>query len=73
MKHTEKAGLDFIRTIAELDQANYPEMMRKMFLINAPAIFTMIYSMLKPFIDPVTLSKVYPNYCAFSMIINNNS
>jgi len=29
-----------------------------MYIINAPALFSMFFSMIKPFYDPVTLAKI---------------
>jgi hypothetical protein len=44
--------------LLQIDQDNYPEMMRRMYLVNTPGLFTTLFAMLKPFIDPVTLSKI---------------
>ena len=41
-----------------IDEAYYPERLKHFFMINAPWFFTAIWAMLKPFIDPVTASKI---------------
>mmetsp|Transcript_18478 Transcript_18478/g.34515 ORF Transcript_18478/g.34515 Transcript_18478/m.34515 type:complete len:293 (-) Transcript_18478:334-1212(-) len=41
-----------------IDEAYYPERLQHFFMINAPWFFTAIWAMLKPFIDPVTASKI---------------
>lgn len=36
----------------------YPEMLEKIFVVNAPRIFTTMFSLVKPFIDENTISKL---------------
>ena len=47
-------------TTAIVSGANnfYPECLWKMFIVNAPFIFRSVYSMLSPFIHPVTKEKI---------------
>jgi len=41
-----------------LDEAHYPEVLEKMFVINAPIYFTAIWAMVRPWIDAVTVEKI---------------
>lgn len=44
--------------ITSLDSNNYPEMLGKTCIINAPSGFGMIFGMVKPFLDVRTRAKV---------------
>ena len=44
--------------LTTLDSNNYPEMLGKTCIINAPPGFGMIYGMVKPFLDARTRAKV---------------
>lgn len=44
--------------ITSLDSNNYPEMLGKTCIINAPAGFGMIFGVVKPFLDARTRAKV---------------
>ncbi|KAI9293830.1 hypothetical protein K502DRAFT_317811 [Neoconidiobolus thromboides FSU 785] len=50
--------LPFVKETAKIAQDYYPEMMGKMVIINAPFLFRGVFSLVKPFLDPVTLSKI---------------
>ncbi|XP_046633901.1 SEC14-like protein 2 [Daphnia pulicaria] len=39
-------------------EANYPENLRRIFIINAPKLFTVIYNMMRPFMNQVTIDKI---------------
>jgi len=49
---------ELLKRVISLDQDNYPECLHKMFVVNAPRMFTMAYSLIKNFIDPVTREKI---------------
>ncbi|KAI9561267.1 hypothetical protein GHT06_012223 [Daphnia sinensis] len=42
----------------KISEANYPESLRRVFIINAPKAFTFVFSMVKPFLHQVTLAKI---------------
>jgi len=44
--------------ITSIDQNNYPEMMGHTCIINAPGVFKVIWSILKPMLDPRTQAKI---------------
>lgn len=48
----------FVRETAKIAQDYYPEMMGKMVIINSPMLFRGAFTLVKPFLDPVTLSKI---------------
>ena len=47
-----------IKKILSISQDNYPELMGRMFIINAPAVFKMMFGVFKPLIGARTLKKV---------------
>ena len=40
------------------DETYYPETLKKVFIINAPMYFTAVWTVVKPWLDPVVLSKI---------------
>lgn len=51
-------SLSVFRRIISCDQDYYPERLKHFFVINAPWYFTAIWSVVKPWIDPVTREKM---------------
>lgn len=49
---------DYISTAASIGQLRYPETMGKFYIINASWAFSVIWSMIKPWLDEVTVDKV---------------
>ncbi|KAI9561416.1 hypothetical protein GHT06_012373 [Daphnia sinensis] len=59
MRHiTYKPALDTAMQMLQLNEANYPEFLRRVFVINAPKIFSILYSLAKPFMHEKTRNKV---------------
>lgn len=48
----------FIKRTSAIAQNYYPEMMGKMYVINAPMMFTSVWGMIKPLLDEVTVKKI---------------
>ena len=48
--------------ITSIDQNNYPEMMGHTCIINAPGVFKVIWSIIKPMLDPRTQGKIEARY-----------
>lgn len=59
MKHLWKPALDFYTEILSIYEANYPETLEKTFVINAPRIFPLAYSLVKPFLSEATKRKIH--------------
>ncbi|EAU80577.1 SEC14 cytosolic factor [Coprinopsis cinerea okayama7 len=49
---------DFVSQAASIGQNRYPETMGKFYIINAPWAFTMVWAVIKPWLDPVTVAKI---------------
>lgn len=47
-----------LKNLLGLASDNYPETMGKMFIINAPTIFTIIWTFIKRVVDPRTVAKI---------------
>ena len=58
---TGKVVRDYLGALTKLNSTCYPESMGKMFLINAPAIFTASWYIVKAMLDERTVSKVCTN------------
>ncbi|GMM37844.1 phosphatidylinositol/phosphatidylcholine transfer protein [Saccharomycopsis crataegensis] len=51
--------LSYVREASYIGQNYYPERMGKFFLINAPFGFSTAFRLFKPFLDPVTVNKIF--------------
>lgn len=58
MKHVWKPAVDVYTEILASVEANYPETLHCCYVINAPAFFPLLYSLVKPFLAPETRSKI---------------
>jgi hypothetical protein len=58
MKHLSKKVYGFLKIISGITQEYYPEILHKMFIVNAPKIFTIMWSIIKPWIDKRTKAKI---------------
>jgi hypothetical protein len=53
----DTTAMSVFKETLRIDQNYYPERLGKFYMINAPWFFTMIWSLIKPWIDPDTASK----------------
>ena len=49
----------YVREASKIGQDYYPERMGKFYCINAPFGFSTAFKLFKPFLDPVTVSKIF--------------
>ncbi|KAI6145000.1 CRAL-TRIO domain-containing protein [Pisolithus tinctorius] len=49
---------DYVRETAKIGQDRYPECMGKFYIINAPWAFYAVWTVIKPWLDEVTVSKI---------------
>lgn len=47
----------FIRAISDIDQKYYPETLNKLYLVNAPSAFVMVWKIVKGWLDPGVREK----------------
>lgn len=52
------SAFGFIKRTSAIAQNYYPEMMGRMYVINAPMMFTSVWGMVKPLLDEVTVKKI---------------
>eukprot|EP00992_Anisonema_acinus_P007959 TRINITY_DN4023_c0_g1_i1.p2 TRINITY_DN4023_c0_g1~~TRINITY_DN4023_c0_g1_i1.p2 ORF type:complete len:194 (-),score=67.44 TRINITY_DN4023_c0_g1_i1:107-688(-) len=55
---TNTQAIGFLKQIATHDQAMYPEGMRRMFVVRAPAAVTLAWKVVAPLLDPVVRDKI---------------
>ncbi|ODV81589.1 uncharacterized protein CANTADRAFT_46197 [Suhomyces tanzawaensis NRRL Y-17324] len=51
--------LNYVREASYIGQNYYPERMGKFYCINSPFGFSTVFKLFKPFLDPVTVSKIH--------------
>lgn len=51
--------IGYVRKASEIGQDYYPERMGKFYCINAPFGFATAFKLFKPFLDPVTVNKIF--------------
>ncbi|KAI9143458.1 CRAL-TRIO domain-containing protein [Paraphysoderma sedebokerense] len=56
--------ISFIREVSKIGQDYYPELLGTLFIINAPMLFSSVWSIIKAFLDEVTVKKI--------IILNSN-
>jgi hypothetical protein len=49
---------NLVNQVSTIAQNYYPEMLGKMFIINAPMLFTAVWSVVKQMLDQVTVDKI---------------
>jgi hypothetical protein len=49
---------DYVFAAAKIGQDQYPECMGKFYIINAPFMFSTVWSLIKPWLDEVTVAKI---------------
>jgi len=49
---------DYVAQASAIGQDRYPECMGKFYIINAPYLFSTVWSFIKPWLDEVTVSKI---------------
>ncbi|KAJ3127643.1 cytosolic factor, phosphatidylinositol/phosphatidylcholine transfer protein [Nowakowskiella sp. JEL0407] len=48
----------FVQSVSTVAQNYYPEMLGRMYIINAPMLFTAVWQLVKPLLDEVTVNKI---------------
>ena len=55
---SDRGVLDFAKAIGKIDQDHYPEHLCKMYIINAPGVFSGIWRIIRVFLDDRTKAKI---------------
>lgn len=58
LAHLDNRTINLVRGFNRLFAYNYPETVQKLYIVNAPSIFTMAYRAIKKFLHPITVSKI---------------
>eukprot|EP00746_Dinoflagellata_sp_MGD_P019918 gnl/MRDRNA2_/MRDRNA2_146324_c0_seq1.p1 gnl/MRDRNA2_/MRDRNA2_146324_c0~~gnl/MRDRNA2_/MRDRNA2_146324_c0_seq1.p1 ORF type:complete len:468 (-),score=69.43 gnl/MRDRNA2_/MRDRNA2_146324_c0_seq1:302-1705(-) len=56
-KITDSRVVKILKSITVINQGNYPEVLGGMIIVNAPYIFSWLWSVIHPWLDPVTAAK----------------
>ena len=59
MAHWYAPAVDFLKMMMAVDQQNYPELSAAIFYTNAPRVLSVLWPLVKPFMDPLTVAKVH--------------
>lgn len=51
--------LALVQLLAEVDQKQYPETMGRIYILNAPSIFPIVWRGVRPWLDPITAAKIF--------------
>jgi len=57
-KHLGKSFRGPIQEILQIDQYYYPESLYKLYLINCPLVFRMLWAVIKPWLHPLTAARI---------------
>lgn len=49
----------YVQKAAHIGQNYYPETMGKFYIVNAPWLFSKVWGVIKPWLDPVTVAKIH--------------
>lgn len=72
MSHLSGEVKRLMSMLTKYDQDNYPEMLGRICIINAPMVFKAIWALVKPLLNPRTLSKIQVGaQCALRDISNS--
>ncbi|TPX33606.1 hypothetical protein SmJEL517_g03587 [Synchytrium microbalum] len=53
-----KSVYTLVQQVSTISQNYYPEMLGRMFIVNAPFLFTGVWALVKPMLDEVTVNKI---------------
>lgn len=56
---TAPQAMGYLQNASKISQNNYPERLGKLYIINAPWGFSTVWSVIKGFLDPVTVDKIH--------------
>jgi hypothetical protein len=49
----------YLKSVSSISQDHYPERLGKLYIINAPWGFSSVFSVVKGFLDPITVAKIH--------------
>jgi len=56
--HWYTPAISVMKAVSEIDTNYYPHAVRKLYVINAPSIFTWMWKLVKPWLDPFTANSM---------------
>lgn len=57
-QYTSRPAAEIAISLVQLYEANYPEILKQCYIINAPRVFSIAFSVIKKFMNGYTLSKI---------------
>ncbi|KAI7904987.1 CRAL-TRIO domain-containing protein [Cokeromyces recurvatus] len=64
-------ALYHLKAIAEIVQHYYPETLHRLFIVNAPSAFTVMFKVIKHWLNPRTLEKIHVLGSDFQSVLLN--
>ena len=61
---------EIVKMLVNILQYNYPEVLHQALVVNAPVIFNACWMVIRPWLDPVTASKV--TFCSREQLLSNH-
>eukprot|EP01102_Stenamoeba_stenopodia_P020119 TRINITY_DN7746_c0_g1_i1.p1 TRINITY_DN7746_c0_g1~~TRINITY_DN7746_c0_g1_i1.p1 ORF type:complete len:393 (-),score=59.98 TRINITY_DN7746_c0_g1_i1:112-1230(-) len=58
LKHYYLPGIEIFKKLTVIDEANYPESLHRVYVLNIPKIFQIVWAMVSPVFDKRTLAKI---------------
>lgn len=58
-QHLDRRGLIYFKKLIDMSQNAYPEMLGKLYVVNTPWIFSMGWTIVKPWLNAQTLAKIH--------------
>lgn len=72
LKHLGGKFTDPIKQLIDIDQTKYPETLHMMLIVNAPFIFKAGWTIVSPFLDPITKTRIKVGiillYCLYLLV-----
>jgi len=56
--HWYTPAITVMKAVSEIDTQYYPHAVRKLYIINAPSVFTWMWKLVKPWLDPFTANSM---------------
>lgn len=71
-QHLNRKGLLYFKKLIDISQRNYPEMLGTLYVVNTPWIFSLGWSIVKPWLNEKTLEKIHVLGSDYLQVLEKN-